>query len=58
MSDGDSMNGSRLVPEMLTVLEAAEVLRIGRTLAYQLARQYLAGDRGRIAVMPPVRRGR
>jgi hypothetical protein len=29
---------------MLTVVEAAGVLRIGRTLAYQLASRYLAGE--------------
>ena len=44
MSDGDDAEPGRLMPEMLTVAEAADVLRIGRTLAYQLARQYLAGD--------------
>ena len=32
------------LPEMLTVPEAARVLRIGRTLAYQLASRYLAGE--------------
>lgn len=32
-------------PDFLTVEEAAAVLRIGRTVAYRLARQYLvAGD--------------
>lgn len=31
-------------PQLLTVIEAADELRIGRTLAYQLARQYLASD--------------
>jgi excisionase family DNA binding protein len=30
------------IPDVLTVAEAATVLRIGRTAAYQLARQYLA----------------
>jgi hypothetical protein len=29
---------------MLTVVEAAGVLRIGRTLAYELASRYLAGE--------------
>lgn len=31
-------------PALLTITEAAGELRIGRTLAYQLARQYLATD--------------
>src|SRR5687768_13655057 len=30
------------IPDVLTVAEAAAVLRIGRTAAYQLARRYLA----------------
>ena len=30
------------VPDFLTVAEAAGVMRIGRTSAYQLARHYLA----------------
>jgi len=31
-------------PALLTITEAAGELRIGRTLAYQMARQYLATD--------------
>jgi len=31
-------------PDLLTVEEAAGVLRIGRTTAYQLAREYLASN--------------
>jgi len=36
------------VPDLLTVEEAASVLRIGRTLAYQLAQEWIAtnGNRG------------
>ena len=32
------------LPDVLTVDETAAVLRIGRTAAYQLARQYLASN--------------
>ncbi|MGQ0431527.1 MAG: helix-turn-helix domain-containing protein [Microthrixaceae bacterium] len=32
------------VPDFLTVEEAAAVLRIGRTLAYQLAQEWIATD--------------
>lgn len=43
-------------PEMLTLMEAAAILRIGRTTAYQLAAEYLrsGGTRG----LPVVRVGR
>jgi excisionase family DNA binding protein len=43
-------------PDLLTIEEAAAVLRIGRTAAYQLARRYLAagGKEG----LPVVRVGR
>lgn len=36
------------LPDLLTVEEAARVLRIGRTLAYQLAQEWIAtgGERG------------
>jgi excisionase family DNA binding protein len=44
------------LPEVLTVEEAAAVLRIGRGAAYALARQYLATD-GREG-LPVVRLGR
>jgi hypothetical protein len=33
-------------PDFLTVAQAALVLRIGRTVAYELARRYLATDGG------------
>jgi excisionase family DNA binding protein len=42
------------LPEMLTVPEAAERLRIGRTLAYQLAARFLDGQPGGI---PTIRLG-
>ena len=41
------------VPDVLTVEEAAALVRIGRTAAYQLARQYLATEG---ATGMPVRR--
>jgi excisionase family DNA binding protein len=44
------------LPEVLTVEEAAAVLRIGRGAAYALARQYLATE-GR-GGLPVVRLGR
>lgn len=44
------------LPELLTVEEAAGVLRIGRTLAYELARQWEATD-GRDG-LPVMRLGR
>jgi excisionase family DNA binding protein len=42
------------LPEMLTVSEAAHRLRIGRTLAYQLAARFLDGEAGGI---PAIRLG-
>ena len=42
-----TMNGNttnRAAPDLLTVEEAARVLRIGRTKAYELARLYLVSD--------------
>jgi excisionase family DNA binding protein len=44
------------LPEVLTIEEAAKVLRIGRGAAYALARRYLATD-GRKG-LPVVRLGR
>ncbi len=35
------------VPDLLTVEEAASVLRIGRTLAYQLAQEWIATNSNR-----------
>jgi excisionase family DNA binding protein len=43
-------------PDFLTIEEAAAVIRIGRTVAYQLARRYLSTD-GREG-LPVVRFGR
>ena len=42
-------------PPLLTVEEAASVLRIGRSLAYQLAREYDAS--GGVSGLPVVRFG-
>jgi excisionase family DNA binding protein len=42
------------LPPMLTVEEAASVLRIGRTLAYRLASDFLAGD---VHGLPVIRLG-
>ena len=42
------------LPAMLTVDEAARVLRIGRTLAYRLAADFVAGD---VHGLPVVRLG-
>ena len=44
------------LPEVLTIEEAAKVLRIGRGAAYALARQYL--DSGGRQGLPVVRLGR
>jgi len=41
-NDADDLDDG--LPVMLTVTESARVLRIGRTLAYQLASSFLAGD--------------
>jgi hypothetical protein len=44
-----------LASPLLTVEESADLMRIGRSLAYQLARQYLAT--GGTAGMPVIRIG-
>ena len=43
-------------PDFLTVEEAAAVLRIGRSKAYELAREYLATDG--VSGMPVIRLGK
>jgi hypothetical protein len=43
------------LPELLTVDEAARILRIGRSLAYQLANQFLNGE---TSALPVIRVGR
>ena len=44
MTSLESMQQASGEPLLLTVIEAADELRIGRTLAYQLARRYLASN--------------
>ena len=44
------------LPDMLTVVEAAQFLRIGRTMGYQLAARFL--DSGRVEGLPVVQIGR
>ena len=51
-----SKAGEPSVPDFLTIEEAADVVRIGRTAAYRLARQYLATG-GAIGI-PAVRFGK
>lgn len=51
---GDSEGDLADLPVMLTVDEAASVLRIGRTLAYRLAADFVAGD---VHGLPVVRLG-
>lgn len=46
---------SGTAPDMLTIEEAARILRIGRSAAYQLAREYLAAEGA--SGMPTVRIG-
>lgn len=55
MSD-DRTNTIEPPPEMLTLMEAAAILRIGRTTAYQLAAEYLRTDG--IRGLPVIRVGR
>lgn len=43
-------------PEVLTLMEAATLLRIGRTTAYELAHEYL--DTGGASGLPVIRVGR
>jgi hypothetical protein len=52
--DAHEMLGVPATP-LLTIDEAARVLRIGRSLAYQLARQYEAS--GGVSGMPVIRLG-
>lgn len=51
-----STNAEARTPRFLTVEEAAAILRIGRTSAYELARRYVATE-GREG-LPVVRLGR
>ena len=42
--DAEASNMPVLVPDLLTVMEAAGVLRVGRTTAYDLVGEYFATD--------------
>ena len=42
--DAEASNMPVLVPDLLTVMEAAGVLRVGRTTAYDLVDKYFATD--------------
>jgi Helix-turn-helix domain len=56
---GGELRGMRAlvaIPDFLTVEEAAAVLRIGRSAAYALAREYLGADG--VSGLPVVRFGR
>lgn len=55
MAESEAL-GENMEPHFLTVEEAAAVLRIGRTSAYELARRWLATS-GREGI-PVVRLGR
>ncbi len=56
VSDGLSTRWRHVAPDFLTVEEAARVVRIGRTSAYELARRYLDTDGAE--GLPVVRFGR
>jgi hypothetical protein len=45
IDEQSATNGNGPLPAMLTVEEAARVMRVSRRVAYQLAREYL-GDSG------------
>jgi excisionase family DNA binding protein len=52
MTTVESLGSLDGYPQLLTIDEAAEVLRIGRSLAYGLAREYERSDgRGGLPVM-------
>lgn len=53
--DVGTSNSAVTVPDLLKVIEAAAVLRVGRTSAYEMAREYLATDGA--SGMPTVRIG-
>ena len=55
MGASDLSMGTTETPSLLTVEEAAGVLRIGRSLAYRMAHEYLAT--GGTAGMPVLRFG-
>jgi excisionase family DNA binding protein len=52
---GDVVSHATDVPQLLTVSEAAERLRIGRSLAYELARTYLTS--GGVQGLPVIKLG-
>ncbi len=51
--DVGTSNNAVVVPDLLKVMEAAAVLRVGRTSAYEMAREYLATNGA--SGMPTVR---
>ncbi len=55
-SESGGMRVISAVPDFLTIEEAAAILRIGRTAAYALAREYLATNG--LSGLPVVRFGR
>jgi hypothetical protein len=56
VSESGCMSVVSAKPEFLTIEEAAAILRIGRTAAYALGREYLATDG--LSGMPVIRFGR